>query len=253
MKNEMIIASWDRILPDKAADERMRTRIMEYHRSHQSKDQASVLKRNGKKLIPIAACMILFIAVGAFIGAWNHWLGAKQYVVSLGQGETLVYEKGNPKGAASYAYEYEVKDRALNAEELHMLFPTIENIEENGLPYCTFKADTGELLRLEMVVDDVHVHVARSGLPATDVIVVGKESVADIEGVTVKTGYFVTDANSKGIKTAIFFAEYEMNDATIYIELAGNEKDSQQLSEKLSAMLLEMIDSKAPDIAAINF
>lgn len=253
MKNEMIIASWDRILPDKAADERMRTRILEYQRSRQSKDQATNRKTTMMKVVPIAACMILFIAVGTFIGTWNHWLGAKQYIVSLNHGETLVYGKGSPKGAASYAYEYEVKDRVLSAEELHMLFPTMANIEENGLPYCTFKADTGELLRLEMIVDDIHIHIARSGLPVTDTMIVGEESVADIEGIAVKTGYFVTDANSKGIRTAIFFAEYEKNDATIYFEVAGNEKDSQQLSEKLSAMLLEMIYSKAPDISAINF
>ena len=249
MKNESIIASWDMILPDKFADERMRSKIMEYQRN------AQVIKQNRimKQLIPIVACCILAFAVATFIAVQNHWFGAKQYTVTIDHGVMLVYGKSSPKGAASYAYDYEIKGRALNAAELHTLFPTMANIEENGFPFCTFKADTGELLRLEMTVDDIHIHIARSGLPATDTIIVGEESFADIEGVTVKTGYFVTAANSKGIKTVIFFAEYEMNNATIYLELAGNEKDSQQLSEKLSNTLYSLINSNIPDISAVNF
>ena len=249
MKNESIIASWDMILPDKSADERMRSKIMEYQRNAQAINQNRIIK----KLIPIVACFILVTAVTTFIAVQHHWFEAKRYIVTLDQGITLVYGKSSPKGAAKYAYDYEVKDRVLNADELHILFPTMANIEENGFPYCTFKADTGELLRLEMVVDDIRIHIARSGLPATDTIIVGEESFADVEGITIKTGYFVTAANSKGFKTAIFFAEYEMNNATIYLELAGNEKDSQQLSEKLSNTLYNMINSNTPDISAVNF
>ena len=253
MKNETIIASWDKILPDETADERMRSKIMEYHRSYQRKNRVIIMAKNMKKLIPIAACFILVIAVTAFIGVKNNWLVVKQYTVTLDNGDTLVYGKSSPKGEASYAYDYEVKDRTLTAEELHLLFPAIANIERNGYPYATFKADTGELLRLEMIVDDIHIHVARSGLPSTDTIIVGEQGSADVKGITVKTGYFVTDANSKGIKTAIFFVEYDMNDTTIYIELAGNEKDSEQLSEKLSDTLYSMIESNAPDISVIKF
>lgn len=253
MKNEKIIASWNRILPDETADERMRSRIMEYQHSYQGKARVITMTKTMKKLIPIAACFVLVVAAAAFIGIRNNWFGLKKYTVTLDNGDILVYGKGSPQGEASYAYDYEVKDRALTANELHTLFPSIENIEENGLPYATFKADTGELLRLEMIVDDIHIHVARAGLPATDTIIVGEQSITNIKGTAVKTGYFVTDANSKGIRTAIFFAEYDMNDATIYTELAGNEKDSKQLIEKLSDTLYGMIGSGAPDISAVEY
>ena len=89
----------------------------------------------------------------------NPWFGVKQYAVSLENGETLVYGKSSSKGEASYAYDFEVKDRALTASEL---------------------------LRLETVIDDIHVHVARAGLPATNTIIVGKENSYDIEGTSVK-------------------------------------------------------------------
>lgn len=253
MKNEAIIASWDKILPDETADERMRAQIMEYQRAYQRKKRGIIMTKTMKKRIPIAACFILVIAAAALIGVRNHWFGAKQYTVTLDNGDTLVYGKSIPKGESMYAYDYEIKDRILTADELHTLFPAIDNIEENGYPYATFKADTGELLRLEMSLDNIHIHVARSGLPVTDTMIVGAESIADVNGIPVKTGYFVTDANSKGIKTAIFFAEYDMNNATIYIELAGNEKDSAQLSEKLSATLYSMIGSNMPDISAVHF
>ena len=207
MKNDNIIASWNKILPDEAADERMRSKIMEYQRSHIRKDSVISMTKNFKKLFPIAACFIIVVAVTAFVGVQGNWFGTKEYTITLDNGEKLVYGSGTPKGAASYAYNYEVKDRVLTADELHTLFPEINDITDNNLPYATFKADTGEMIRLETTFDDVHIHLASSGLPITDTVVVGEESTAEINGITVKTGYFVTDANSKGIKTAIFFAE----------------------------------------------
>ncbi len=59
MKNEKIIASWNKILPDEAADERMRSKIMEYQRSHIRKDSVISMKKTMKMLIPIAACLAL--------------------------------------------------------------------------------------------------------------------------------------------------------------------------------------------------
>lgn len=253
MKNEKIIASWDKILPNEAADERMRSKIIEYQRSYIRKDRVISMTKTMKKLFPIAACFILVIAVTAFIGVQQNWFGAKNYTVTLENGEKLVYGNGSPKGAADYAYNYEVKSRALTSDELHTLFPEMNDITKNKFPYATFKADTGEMLRLETILDDIHIHLAKSGLPATDTIIGGEESTADINGTTVKTGYFITDANSKGIKTAIFFAEYDMNNTTIYVELAGNEQDSEQLSEKLSDTVYSMIISNAPDISAIKY
>lgn len=253
MKNEKIIASWDTILPNEAADERMRSKIIEYQRSYIRKDRVISMTKTMKKLFPIAACFILVIAVTAFIGVQHNWFGAKNYTVTLENGEKLVYGNSSPKGAAQYAYNHEVRARALTSDELRTLFPAMNDITENKFPYATFKADTGEMLRLETILDDIHIHLAKSGLPATDTIIVGEESTADINGITVKTGYFITDANSKGIKTAIFFAEYDMNNTTIYVELAGNEQDSEQLSEKLSDTVYSMIISNTPDISAVKY
>lgn len=74
MKNDKIIASWDKILPDEAADERMRSKIMEYKRSHNRKDRVISMK----KIIPIAACSVLFVAVTAFMVIQNQWFSGKK-------------------------------------------------------------------------------------------------------------------------------------------------------------------------------
>jgi hypothetical protein len=37
------------------------------------------------------------------------------------------------------------------------------------------------------------------------------------------TDYFVTDANSKGIKNIIYFAAFEANGTTVYASLGGTE------------------------------
>ncbi len=251
MKNEKIIASWNKILPDEAADERMRSKIIEYRRSHIRKDSVISMTKTMKKLFPITACFILVIAVTAFIGTQNNWFGAKIYTVTLENGEKLVYGNGSLKAAPSYSYACEVKFRDLTADELHALFPAMNDITENSLPYATFKADTGEMFLLETTFDDIHVHLVKSG--SKDMIILGEESTADINGITVKTGYFVTDANSKGIRTAIFFAEYEINNTAIYVELAGNEQDSEQIGKKLSDTVYSMIISNAPDISAIKY
>ncbi len=253
MKNEKIIASWDKILPDEASDERMRSKIIEYRRSYTGKDSVISMTKTMKKLFPIAACFILAIAVTAFVGIQNNWFSAKSYTVTLENGEKLVYGNGITRSAANYAYNYEVKGRNLTADEMHTLFPAMNDITENNLPYAAFKADTGEMLRLETTYDDIHIHLAKLGLPATDAVIVGEESTADINGIAVKTGYFVTGANSKGIRIAVFFAEYDMNNTTIYLELAGNEQDSDQLSEKLSDTVYGMIVSNPPDISAIKY
>ncbi len=253
MKNDKIISSWDKVLPDKAANERMRSKIMEYQRSYRKKDRVISMTKTMKKLIPIAACFVLVIAVTAFIGVQNHWFGTKNYTVTLDNGNTLVYGNSSLKGEDVYAFDYEVKDRALTADEMQTLFPALNYNAENGYPLAVFKSDTGEMLRLETTIDDVHIHIAKDGLPATDTVIVGEESTANLNGTTVKTGYCVTDANSKGIKTAIFFAEFKMNKTVIYLELAGNEQNSEQLCKNLSDTVYRMIISNTPDISDIKY
>ena len=90
MKNDKIITSWDKILPDEAADERMRSKIMDYQRSHNRKDRVISMK----KIIPLAACSVLIVAVTAFMGIQNQWFSGKEDRIIM-QEEIKVSEETN--------------------------------------------------------------------------------------------------------------------------------------------------------------
>ena len=249
MKNNVIIASWDRILPDEDAEERMRSNIMEYYKKNGTVSAA----RTVKKLLPLAACFVLVIASAAFLGIRNDWFGAKSYTVTLDSGERFVYGKAKAIGEYCYAYEYEVAERQVTAEEFSKLLPTVELSDVNGLPHAVFEAETGEMERIELTADDIHIHLVRKGLPLTDVIIEGNESTAEINGVTVKTGFTMTKPNSRGIKTIIFFSEFTVDETSVYLELAGDEQESEKLSEKLSEAVSAMINGGGSDINTVKY
>lgn len=249
MKNDVIMASWDRILPDEAAEERMLSNIMEYHKKNSTVSAA----RTFRKLLPLAVCFVVAIAATTFWGIRNDLFGAKSYTITLEGGESFVYGRAKEIGEACYAYEYEVADRQLTADELRRLLPTVEKAAENGLPYAAFKAETGEIERIELIADDIHIHLARKGLPLTDVIIEGSESTAEINGVTVKTGYSKANPNRPKSKRLVFFSEFTVDETSVYLELAGDEQESEQLTKKLSEAVLAMINSGAPDINAVRY
>ena len=93
----------------------------------------------------------------------------------------------------------------------------------------------------------------RKGLPLTDVIIEGNESTAEINGVTVKTGFTMTKPNSRGIKTIIFFSEFTVDETSVYLELAGDEQESEKLSEKLSEAVSAMINGGGSDINTVKY
>lgn len=70
MKNEAIIASWNKIGPSALAQERMFSAIMARNRSlHENKDKDRYISKAKKTLIPAAACLALLIAVTAILGS----------------------------------------------------------------------------------------------------------------------------------------------------------------------------------------
>ena len=70
MKNEKIIDSWGKIRPDWAADQRMLRAILASNRAEQTKKGGILaVKRpfNRRWLIPIAACLVLGLAIVPFL------------------------------------------------------------------------------------------------------------------------------------------------------------------------------------------
>ena len=78
MKNDRIIASWNKIEPSDSANERMLSAILERNRSVQNgKDKVNYMSKTKKILIPAVACLALLIAVTGIVGANLNWFGTK--------------------------------------------------------------------------------------------------------------------------------------------------------------------------------
>lgn len=68
MKNDNIIASWNKIGPSDPANERMLSAILERKRSVKRKDKINILSGAKNALIPAAACLALLVAVSVIAG-----------------------------------------------------------------------------------------------------------------------------------------------------------------------------------------
>ena len=78
MKNDRIIASWDKIEPSDSANSRMLYAILEQNRSFlKGKDKGNDLSKAKKTLISAAACLALLIAVTGIGGVNMNWFGTK--------------------------------------------------------------------------------------------------------------------------------------------------------------------------------
>lgn len=77
MKHDKLIESWDKILPDEAADARMRSKIMAYQREHTKKGKVISMTKAMKMVIPVAACLALAVTGTAYLGMRNQWFGAR--------------------------------------------------------------------------------------------------------------------------------------------------------------------------------
>ena len=77
MKHDKIIASWDKILPDEAADARMRENIMAYQRAYTKKGKVISMTKTMKMVLPIAACLTLAVTGTAYLGVRNQWFGSR--------------------------------------------------------------------------------------------------------------------------------------------------------------------------------
>ena len=78
MKNDRIIASWNKIEPSDSANERMLSAILERNRSiHKGKDRVNYMSKTKKIVISAVAFLALFIAVTGIVGTNLNWFGSK--------------------------------------------------------------------------------------------------------------------------------------------------------------------------------
>lgn len=204
---------------------------------------------NRKWLAPIGAFFVLVVVFAWVFGNNVGWFDGKTLTADLGSGNTLSFYKGGSVGEAAFHWDTDWGDtinREFTADENHILFGALPVIGS-----ATFRSSDNALMHFEGDTGNTKIILSANGHPVTDTVVIGNEDVSEINGIPVTAGYFVTDANSKGIKTIIYFASFDANSTTVYMELAGDESDSDALRTEIGN-LIDTLTQNPPDAAAIT-
>ena len=249
MKNNKIIASWNKIKPSDSANDRMLSAILEQNRSvRNEKNKVNNMKNSKKKLIPAVACLAILIAVTGIAGGCLGWFGSKDYSVKLTNGDTIIYHSGNTS-EASFVTEYPITSRDLTSTELDSVFP--DNTDSKSA-IGSFRDETGELLRIEGKIDNASVILAQDDFPINDVVIEGDKTVSSVAGVPVTTGYYITDTNSKGEQLAIFFGSFKIGNTNAYVECVGDKSEANEVGKTTADLILQIIENGEPNFTDIK-
>lgn len=192
--------------------------------------------------VAVAACFALVAVFG--IGGFQRGLfETKNETVAMENGESITFVKGNVPMAS---LDMNMTSRAMNNEEINLLFanlPVTANV--------FFDAETRNAVGLEGKIGNGRLIVSINGVNLSDTVIEGHEYTSTINGVDVNAGYFVTKANSKGIKTSIYYATVKIGENDIYVEFAGDERESEALKIDLANCLQKVIENGEFDLSII--
>lgn len=285
LKNRKLTEAWDSILPDEAADARMKEAVLQQNRQFlQRKEKTKMREKHfsaKKIIIPMAAVLSLAVIAGVILTVgmgdtktytmpvrngtvtWQvdrKTKELKEMSLPMENGDTVTFSEGEAS-SASIHFDYEVVTRELTKKEAYAVSPLLT--EATG----TFRKDTGELIRLEGRCNETIVRMAVPGVAATDTRLTDAPSVSSIEGTEVRTGFFLTPSDRSEKREPIFSGEFQVGDIGVYAELGADYRgadDGKQVmadyvtNDNLVATCLinvmqYLIENGEPDFAAVTF
>ena len=180
-----------------------------------------------------AAIVLIFSAVSVSV------ISKPKFTFTAPQGDVITFKQCN------YSNAFNQKSSDINAD-----FRALDNEESDVIGIdltdsCAFfSKDTGDVLYIEGRYNDSHIYISSGVADYRDAIIeTDNDTVCKIGGTDVLTGLFVTDANSKGVKTAIFYAEFTVNGNTVYIERAGDYENAETVGNELTKQIAEIINA----------
>lgn len=180
-----------------------------------------------------AACLALVISI-----AIGH--GRNSYTVTLDNGDTVNFVKSHIS-YASLDFGFDVTSRELTQEEILTFFgdlPVTASITE---------ADD-QIIGLTGKIGDAKLVITASNFSLLDTIIVGTEKSSTIDDVPVTAGFFVTGPNSKGVKTAVFYAKFELDGQIFYVENAAPYPDREAAGRSLIEAVQALIQNGKLDL-----
>ncbi len=201
------------------------------------KEAEPVIKTKNNKIqnkwTYIAACFITvaILITGVFqIGK----LHTNKDIVILDSGEIITFYKSYINVSSLDANISIGKN--LTAKEIKMLF---EDLPVTAFSY--FDSEHNNIVGLEGKINNIKIIISKSGTQLSDTEITGKEKASTVNGISVNAGYFISKANSNGIKTAIYYSSFMLKDNVIYLENAGVEEDIETLKNELAAVIQQLI------------
>lgn len=192
----------------------------------------------------MAACLCLAV-VGAFV---FRNVSLSNHEVTFDNGDTLVFAKSDSVGSEQFEVKRsDVDVSALTSSEIKLLF---NELPVSGVAY--FDKDSGQFVAFEGNINDILLAVTAPGEIFADTIIDGKETISEIEGTAVSAGYFLTDKNSKGERTVIYYASFKLGQYELYVEHAGIESNGDSVKTELADTVQVLISNGEPDMGSIS-
>ena len=212
-----------------ALDDRYIAEAAEYQVKH---------KRNpAVRWITIAASLMLVAALGVAV-LQGGWIFGD--TVELENGAVLRFEKIENIGTSSL--DMDVTVQQLTQTQLQQMFPDLQ-VEARAI----FLAEDGSLAGIEGSVGEMKLLVSCSDMPLTDTVLVGEEATSTVDGVAVTAGRFVTNKNSRGERTAIYYASFQLGESTFYLENAGDYGAREAVKTELADVLQTLLKNGEPN------
>lgn len=196
-----------------------------------------------RKWASVAACFALVAVIG--VGIFQSGMfGVKTEIATLDNGETITFVKGD---TITSSMDLDVTARELNDEEIKMLFADLP-VTANAY----FDTDNHNILGFEGKIDDMKLVVSTQGVKLLDTVIDGNEYASTVGEVSINAGYFVTKANSQGVKTVIYYATFDIGENTVYVEYSGIESESETVKTNLVDTILKLIENGEFDLSQIK-
>lgn len=190
----------------------------------------------------IAACLALVAAVGVCIFQSGRF-GTKIDSVTLDNGETITFVEND---IPTSNLDLDVTTKALNNEEIKMLFADLP-VTANAY----FDTNNRNIIGFEGKLGDVKLVVSTQGVNLLDTIIEGNQYTSTVGDVNINAGYFVTKANSQGIRTIIYYAIFDIGENTVYAEYSGTQNERESIKEELVNTIQQLIENGNFDLSKI--
>lgn len=203
------------------------------------------------KLGTMAACFAVIAALG--VGLFQSGLfGNRTDIATLNNGEKIAFEQSDTLGGSLYL-DLDVTANPLTEDEAAALFADLPITGSAIFKNSDIDADTPhELIGFEGRIGNVKAVISTSDVQLLDTVIVGTEETSKINGVSIVAGYFITEPNSNGEQSAIYYATFELGNCKIYLENAGTKGNSETTKNQLAEVIQKLIDNGEPDFTSLN-